>query len=345
MIDTTALLSSINLHDLIERDAGETGKGKRIYCPFCQVSFTGGPALQVFGEKYHCFGCGAHGDAIDYMQKRDGVDFVEACRRLGWNGGEQDAQSVQRALIERQQRKIEQDRQRANRLDEVLAEFSHDEIWAAFNRRMTADHVAWWELQGIPKEWQDYLRLGYTPDKPYYDRTGQLRHSPAYTIPYFHTGFEFRNMQYRLQDPANPKDRYRFEGGLRTTYYVVEPSQPIQDNVIICEGAKKAIVCKVYGDTGDRVTVLGVPSKVDSGGVLDVVSECAHVWFVYDPDAFERPVNAGHDWKPTPIKLAEKLGHAARVVRLPFKSDDGFVQHGLEAEAWKSALRQARPYA
>jgi DNA primase len=31
---------------------------------------------------FHCFGCGAHGDVIDFVMRRDGVSFAEACRRL-----------------------------------------------------------------------------------------------------------------------------------------------------------------------------------------------------------------------------------------------------------------------
>jgi DNA primase len=33
-------------------------------------------------EHFHCFGCGAHGDVIDFVMRRDGVSFAEACRRL-----------------------------------------------------------------------------------------------------------------------------------------------------------------------------------------------------------------------------------------------------------------------
>lgn len=43
------------------------------------------PSFHVVPDKqfYHCFGCGAHGDVIGFVQAFDGVDFVEACKRLG----------------------------------------------------------------------------------------------------------------------------------------------------------------------------------------------------------------------------------------------------------------------
>lgn len=32
---------------------------------------------------FHCFGCRAHGDVIDFVMRRDGIGFAEACRLLG----------------------------------------------------------------------------------------------------------------------------------------------------------------------------------------------------------------------------------------------------------------------
>ena len=51
-------------------------------CPFHTEntpSFTVSPAKQF----YHCFGCCAHGDVIDFIREFDGVDFAEAVRVLG----------------------------------------------------------------------------------------------------------------------------------------------------------------------------------------------------------------------------------------------------------------------
>jgi len=335
MIDTVSIIRGIDLLALIEQDTQPARKG-RLFCPFCQNKHSGSLALQVYHDGYyHCFGCGAHGDAIDYVQRRDRVDFVEACKRLGWNGGQLDEQQNQQARVERAQAKLEDERKNEMRIQEILTTFSEREIAQAYHRIMTGDHVAWWESQGIPRDWQDYLSLGYTTDKAYYDRDGILCHSPAYTIPYYHADFELRNVQYRLQDPANPKDRYRFESGLKTTYYMVEPNQPLQELVIVCEGAKKGIVCKVHGGI-ENATILAVPAKVDFGGIADYVKDCAIVWIILDPDAWLRPQNATPDWKPSPMKLAERIGKAARIVRLPVKLDDGILQHGLRLGSYLS---------
>ncbi|MCL2829402.1 MAG: CHC2 zinc finger domain-containing protein [Betaproteobacteria bacterium] len=55
-------------------------------CPFHNEetpSFKVSPAKQI----YHCFGCGANGDAIKFLQEHQGLTFQEACRSLGAGSG------------------------------------------------------------------------------------------------------------------------------------------------------------------------------------------------------------------------------------------------------------------
>ena len=233
-------------------------------------------------------------------------------------------------------KRIEWERQRAalatqrqQVLDRKLARFTTEEIWDALSRRMTADNRTWWESQGVPQDWQDYLKLGYTPDK-IFNHDGQQMTSPAYTIPYFHESWAFVTMQYRLTNPPNPNDKYRFESGLGAPYYMTRPDVPIGEQAIICEGAKKAIVTTAYTET--TATVLAVPSKSGwrASGILGAVKDCGRVWVILDPDA-ER--NA--------YELAEAIGQAARVVTLPVKVDDGLLHYGLDKDALRMAMRQA----
>lgn len=213
---------------------------------------------------------------------------------------------------------------------EKLAEFSHNDLLAELSERMTAEQRAWWRSQGIPDDWQRALRIGYLPEKRYMGRNGEHHASPAYTLPYFHTGYEFVTLQYRLNDCENPAARYRFEKGLGTSYYQTEPSKPIGEQVIICEGAKKAIVTAV--NTPEEYTVLGIPSKADFGGVAAAVKDAARVYVLLDPDA---------DYRAE--KLAKEIGPAARVASLPAKVDDSFTQHGLTQALFLDCLRWARP--
>jgi DNA primase len=53
----------------------------RARCPFHEDEH---PSLLVDArdQHFHCFGCGIHGDVIDFVMRHDHVDFVEACSRL-----------------------------------------------------------------------------------------------------------------------------------------------------------------------------------------------------------------------------------------------------------------------
>ena len=57
------------------------GRGWSGLCPFHREKT---PSFTVSDEKgfYHCFGCGAHGDAIDWLQEAEGLDFRAAVQSL-----------------------------------------------------------------------------------------------------------------------------------------------------------------------------------------------------------------------------------------------------------------------
>ena len=228
------------------------------------------------------------------------------------------------------QRSAQMDAMRERARRETLAKFTISELWQELHRRLSAEHRAQWEAWGVPEEWQDYLELGFTPDKIYRDSNGELRHTPAYTIPYFHYATDkpqFKTLQYRLFNPERPEDRYRFEQGLTACYYMTTPTDPIGDVAIICEGAKKGIVTRIKLTPH---TVLAVPSKGTWAGCDAAVRQCGRVYVILDPDA-----------KSNAVKLARSIGKQARVVRLPMKIDDTVIEHGLDRRAFDAMLRQA----
>lgn len=76
-----SLLERINLIDVVSltvqlRRSGARSMGK---CPFHEDS---SPSFLVDEKHYHCFGCKAHGNAIDFEMNRTGAGFVEAVELL-----------------------------------------------------------------------------------------------------------------------------------------------------------------------------------------------------------------------------------------------------------------------
>jgi DNA primase len=77
----------VRIEDVIRQhgvDLRATGNGGRLegHCPFHSGDET--PSFNVYIEtqRYHCFGCGADGDVIDFVQAFDGGTFQDALHRL-----------------------------------------------------------------------------------------------------------------------------------------------------------------------------------------------------------------------------------------------------------------------
>ncbi|OJY65350.1 MAG: DNA primase [Rhodospirillales bacterium 70-18] len=53
-------------------------------CPFHNEK---SPSFYVYDDGYHCFGCGAHGDAISFVMQSQGLGFMEAVESLAGEAG------------------------------------------------------------------------------------------------------------------------------------------------------------------------------------------------------------------------------------------------------------------
>ena len=85
-IDTEALLSRVDIVQVIDRyvPLKKSGAEYEACCPFHtedSPSFKVNPVKQF----YHCFGCGANGDAIGFLRAHQGMSFKEAVEALGGN--------------------------------------------------------------------------------------------------------------------------------------------------------------------------------------------------------------------------------------------------------------------
>ncbi|QZN96474.1 DNA primase [Symbiopectobacterium purcellii] len=77
------LLARTDIVDLIDARVKLKKQGKNFHacCPFHHEKT---PSFTVNGDKqfYHCFGCGAHGNAIDFLMNYDRLEFVESIEEL-----------------------------------------------------------------------------------------------------------------------------------------------------------------------------------------------------------------------------------------------------------------------
>jgi DNA primase len=61
-----------------------SGKQLKGCCPFHNEKT---PSFYVYDDGYHCFGCGAHGDAIGFVMQTQGASFMEAVQSLAAEAG------------------------------------------------------------------------------------------------------------------------------------------------------------------------------------------------------------------------------------------------------------------
>ncbi|HLB61994.1 MAG TPA: DNA primase [Actinomycetota bacterium] len=127
-------------------------------CPFHTEktpSFSISPSKGV----YYCFGCGAGGDAVRFLQQVENLTFVEAVERLAKEAGitlryEGDSAEARRASSRRQS---------LHRANERAAELYHRTL---LEGREGADARVYLESRGIDPETAKAFSVGYAPGYP-----------------------------------------------------------------------------------------------------------------------------------------------------------------------------------
>src|SRR6201994_3083357 len=82
------LRSRISLSGLVSRRVKLERRGREFagLCPFHHEKT---PSFYVVDDKdfFHCFGCGAHGDAVGFVMRAENLDFIEAVEKLAAEAG------------------------------------------------------------------------------------------------------------------------------------------------------------------------------------------------------------------------------------------------------------------
>src|SRR5437667_6188945 len=149
------LRSRVPLADLVGRRLRLVRKGREHsgLCPFHNEKT---PSFYVVEDKgfFHCFGCGAHGDAIGFVMRADNLDFIEAVEKLA---GEAGIAVPQQTLQERERA------QRQKTLLEALAaaaDFYETQLWSRGGSR----GLEYLTARGLDEATIRRFRLGWATD-------------------------------------------------------------------------------------------------------------------------------------------------------------------------------------
>ncbi|PCD03189.1 DNA primase [Sphingomonas spermidinifaciens] len=166
---TPAFLDELRARTTLSALVGRTvklqraGREYRACCPFHNEK---SPSFYVNDDKgfYHCFGCGAHGDAIRWMTEQQGLPFIDAVKELAQAAGldmpEQDRRAAQKA-------------ERARSLHDAMAaaaKWYEDQLWGLGGEEARA----LLDRRGVRPDTARAFGLGFAPDS-----RGQLRKALA----------------------------------------------------------------------------------------------------------------------------------------------------------------------
>jgi len=349
-IDLVELISSYGIQ---VKSAGAT---KKACCPFHHEKT---PSFNINESKgfYHCFGCGESGDAIKFVQKQEGLTFVEAVKKLAEQCG---------VKIEEKEDPTLGRRKRLHALMAELAAFYHRCLLKTKEAQLARDYLV---ERALGEETQENYLIGYAPNG--------VATMLKWAEKYGYTPEELEEAGV-IKAPRGPGDRgyHRFGGRLMFTIrdkqgravgfsgrqlvasknsgkYVNSPETPIFKKANVLYGFDKAaaaiaktpnhevIVCEGQIDC-IRLQTSGFPNAVAGQGtafteehvrMLKRVSD--QVVFVYDDDA------AGHKATIRSARLCLAAELPVRVVSLPGGDDPDSFLRSHKAEDFRRLLDNA----
>jgi DNA primase len=152
---TQDLRDRLTLSEIIGRRVklARAGREFKGCCPFHREK---SPSFYVNDEKqfYHCFGCGAHGDAVGFVMQHDNLSFPEAIELLATQAG----MEVPKQSFE--------DKEYSKREKSLYALCDETAKWfeAQLNDTKNRDVLNYISGRGLSSETLNAFRLGYAPN-------------------------------------------------------------------------------------------------------------------------------------------------------------------------------------
>ncbi len=149
------LRGRMSLSGLVSRRVRLVRRGREFsgLCPFHHEKT---PSFTVSDDKsfFHCFGCGAHGDAIGFVMRTDNLDFLEAVEKLAGEAGLAIPQSTpeEREKARRQKTLLE--------TLEAAAAFFEARLWSPAG----SGALDYLKARGLDADTIRRFRLGWAPD-------------------------------------------------------------------------------------------------------------------------------------------------------------------------------------
>ncbi|MGY3946736.1 DNA primase [Aeromonas allosaccharophila] len=339
----------------------KAGKNYQACCPFHNEK---SPSFTVSQEKqfYHCFGCGAHGNAIGFVMEYDGLEFPDAIEELASMQGMQVPREQSIGGSASSQPAVSKD---LFELMNQIARFYESNLKSAPHaveylkgRGLTGEVVKRFNIGYAPSDWdQVRRRFGASRDHE------QLLVSGGMLITRENGGGSYDRFRDRIMFPIRDK-RGRVIGfggrvlGDGTPKYLNSPETPIfhkgrelfglyevkqahkdPRRILVVEGYMDVVALGQY-DIDYAVAALGTATTSDH--IHTLFRTTAEVVCCYDGD------NAGREaaWRALDNALPHlQDGRELKFVFLPDGEDPDSLVRQIGKEGFEALLDEAQPFA
>ena len=125
----------LTMRDVLLHYGYKPNRANFICCPFHNEKT---PSMKIYEQDFHCFGCGAHGDVISFVQKLFGLSFPDTLKKIdldfGLNlYGEHTFDEIRRSHYKQKQIQAERERKKREK------EQSENEYWEVFDEWVRLD--------------------------------------------------------------------------------------------------------------------------------------------------------------------------------------------------------------
>ncbi|MBE0614422.1 MAG: DNA primase [Burkholderiales bacterium] len=350
------LLNRIDIVEIIQRhmQLKKAGANFSACCPFHNEkspSFTVSPSKQF----YHCFGCGAHGDAIGFLMEYSGLGYIEAIKELAAGAGMAMPEFEQRFgkkkeesgpdLYEMMQRAMQYYREQLKASPHAIEYLKRrglsGRIAAHFGVGYAPD--GWQNLQSVFPDYADksLKEVGLVIENDAgkrYDRFRDRIMFPIINQRGFVIGFGGRVIGAGEPKYLNSPETPLFEKG-RELYGLPQARQAIRDagRVLVVEGYMD-VVALAQHDVGYAVATLGTATTPVH--VQKLLRQTDEVVFSFDGDAAGRKAA----WHALEVSLPATLDNKTiRFLFLPEGEDPDSYVRANGKDAFEELTRGAEP--
>lgn len=348
------VLNQTDIVDLINSYIDLKPKGKE-YTACCPFHGEKTPSFTVSPEKqfYHCFGCGAHGTAINFLMEHEGLQFIEAIETLATRLGLE--VTTEQGAFKADNHELYDLLEAANKFYQSQLRNNQTAINYLKSRGISGEIAATFEIGYAPAafdsmqkqfgkqfKYQSLIKSGLVAEKSSQHTYDRFRNRIMFPIKDTRgrvIGFGGRSTDETMPKYMNSPETELFHKS-NTLYGIYETRQALGklNSLIIVEGYMD-VVALYQHDIKNCVATLGTATT--SQNIRNLLRYCSNLIFCFDGDR----AGEAAAWKALEQMLPEyKDGIDISFAFMPQGEDPDSLIRSLGHQAFNQFIEKAKPF-